>query len=141
MRIVFVGAGQVSVETAKDLIQHGHEIIMIDPNQARINELYEHLDCGFILGDGANPEILMEANPEYTDILFCLTDNDQVNILSSLIAGTLGFQHIVTSVADPQYEEISIALGLKNVIMPVRAISRHLQNLVAGKDEALSKLT
>ena len=39
MRTVFIGAGKVSVETAKELIKKGHEVVIIDIDKAKIDEL------------------------------------------------------------------------------------------------------
>lgn len=131
MRIVFIGAGSVAVEATKELVQAGHDVIMIENDKTRIDQISEGLDCGLLYGDGCNPEILREAYPEGTDVLFSLTKNDQVNILSSLIAKTLGFKRVITSIADSEYETICKELGLKNVIVPVRTISQHLQTIVS----------
>jgi trk system potassium uptake protein TrkA len=132
MRIVFVGAGKVSIETAKELIKNGHKIIIIESSKSRIEELStENLDCNFILGDGSYPEILRETNPENTDILFCLTKNDQINILSSLVGKSLGFKLVIPSVSDTTFESVCSALGLKNAIFPVKTISHFLQKLVS----------
>jgi trk system potassium uptake protein TrkA len=136
MRIVFVGAGDVSVETAKTLIAQDHEIIMIDINKDRIEQLSDSLACSFIVGDGAHPEILKEVNPEDTDILFCLTDRDQVNILASLVGRSLGFKRIITSIADTEFEPVCDELNLKNIIVPVRTIGRYLSDVVNGNETA-----
>ena len=46
MRTVFLGAGKVSVETAKALIKKGHEVIIIENDKARIDALSEEIDGG-----------------------------------------------------------------------------------------------
>jgi voltage-gated potassium channel Kch len=92
MRTVFVGAGKVSIESAKGLIKKGHEVIIIESNKNKIDELSEEMDCSFLHGDGSQPKILLEANPEQADFLFCLTDNDQVNVIEGL---TLPFKGIL----------------------------------------------
>ncbi|MEJ2690601.1 MAG: NAD-binding protein, partial [Deltaproteobacteria bacterium] len=43
-------------------------------------------------GDGSHPNILREVNPEQTDFLFCLTNNDQDNLIASLGGRSLGFK-------------------------------------------------
>ena len=76
MRTVFIGAGQVSVETAKALVKDGHEVIIIETDKAKIDELSEEMDCSFLQGDGSRPNVLREVNPAQTDFLFCLTNSD-----------------------------------------------------------------
>ena len=132
MRTVFVGAGKVSIGTAKALIKKGHEVVIIETDKARIDELSEEMDCSFLQGDGSQPNILHEVNPAQTDVLFCLTNSDQDNVIASLVGRSLGFKRVVTSIGDPQFEGICHELGLKDTIIPSRTISRYLEDMVGG---------
>jgi trk/ktr system potassium uptake protein len=132
MRTVFVGAGRVSIETAKGLIKKGHEVVIIETDKAKIDELSEEMDCSFLQGDGSQPNLLREVNPAQTDFLFCFTDSDQANVIASLVGRSLGFKRVVTSIGDPQFEGICQELGLKDTIIPSRTISRYLEDLVGG---------
>ena len=134
MRAVFIGAGAITVMTARTLVKRGHEVVIIEREQERIDALVEELDCGFIHGDGSKPAILREADPERTDFLFCLTDNDQSNIIASLVGKSLGFKRLVTRIEDPEFEHICIGLGLEDTIVPARTIGRYLADMFAGHD-------
>jgi trk system potassium uptake protein TrkA len=113
MRTVFVGAGKVSIETARALIKKGHEVIIIETDQAKITALSEEMDCSFLLGDGSRPNVLREVNPPRTDFLFCLSNSDQANLIASLVGRSLGFRRVVTSIGDPQFESICHELRKK----------------------------
>jgi trk system potassium uptake protein TrkA len=134
MRTVFVGAGKVSIGTAKALVKKGHEVVIIETDKARIDELSEEMDCSFLQGDGSQPNILSEVNPAQTDVLYCLTDSDQANVIASLVGRSLGFKRVVTSIGDPQFEGICHELGLKDTIIPSRTISRYLEDMVGGTE-------
>ena len=134
MRIVFVGAGKVSVETAKALLKKGHEVIIIEIDKAKIDALSEEMDCSFLQGDGGQPNLLREVNPAKTDFLFCLTDSDQSNVIVSLVGRSIGFNRILTSIGDPQFEVICRELNLKDIIVPSRTISRYLEDMVSGSE-------
>jgi trk system potassium uptake protein TrkA len=134
MRAVFIGAGAIAVMTARTLVKRGHEVVIIERDKDRIDALSEELDCGFIHGDGSKPAILREADPERTDFLFCLTNNDQSNILASLVGKSLGFKRMVTRIEDPEFEHICIGLGLEDTIVPARTIGRYLADMFAGHD-------
>jgi len=135
MRTVFVGAGKVSIGTAKALIKKGHEVVIIEIDKAKINELSEEMDCSFLQGDGSQPNILREVNPAQTDILYCLTGSDQVNVIASLVGRSLGFKRVVTGIGDPQFEVVCRELGLKDTIIPSRTISRYLEDMVGGTED------
>jgi trk system potassium uptake protein TrkA len=134
MRTVFVGAGKVSIGTAKALIKKGHEVVIIETDKAKIDELSEEMDCSFLQGDGSQPNLLREVNPAQTDVLYCLTDSDQANVIASLVGRSLGFKRVVTSIGDPQFEVICHELGLKDTIIPSRTISRYLEDMVGGTE-------
>jgi trk system potassium uptake protein TrkA len=134
MRTVFVGAGKVSIGTAKALIKKGHEVVIVETDKARIDELSEEMDCSFLQGDGSQPNILREVNPAQTDFLFCFTDSDQANVIASLVGRSLGFKRVVTGIGDPQFEGICRELGLKDTIIPSRTISRYLEDMVGGTE-------
>lgn len=134
MRIVFVGAGSLAVMTASMLVKQGHDVIIVERDKQRIEELSGHLDCGFVNGDGSTPAILQETNPKETHFLFCLTGNDQANIITSLVGRSLGFARVITKIESTEFEHICIELGLKDTIIPARTISRYLSDMVQGKD-------
>jgi trk system potassium uptake protein TrkA len=94
------------------------------------------MDCSFLMGDGSHPNLLREVNPAQTDFLFCLADSDQDNIIASLVGRSLGFKRIVTSIGDPQFEDICHVLGLEDTIIRSRTISRYLEDMVGGSKES-----
>jgi trk system potassium uptake protein len=134
MRTVFVGAGKVSIETARALIKKGHEVVIIETDKAKIDELSEVMDCSFLHGDGSQPNLLHEVNPGQTDFLFCFTNSNQANVIASLVGRSLGFSRVVTSISDPKFEGICRELGLKDTINPSRTISRYLEDVVGGDE-------
>jgi len=134
MRAVLIGAGSLGLMTARLLLRHRHEVVLVDTNKERLDTIAEELDCGLLHGDGSKPVLLREADPEHTDHLFCVTNNDQTNILASLVGRSLGFPHIVTRIEDPEYEHICLELGLENPIIPARTIGRYLADIFEGRD-------
>jgi trk system potassium uptake protein TrkA len=124
----------VTAHAAEILVKGGHEVVIVESDKARIDELKETLDCGFVHGDGGAPAILRETDPERTDFLFCLTGNDQTNIISSLVGRSLGFKRVVTQIENPQYERICAELGLTDTIVPARTIGRYLADMSVGRD-------
>jgi len=134
MRIAFVGAGEVTTMTADLLIKRGHEVIIIEKEKSIIDELADSLDCSFLHGDGTTPPILREVGPEQTDVLFCMSDSDQSNLISSLVGRSLGFKRVIPSIHDPEFEGICWELNLKDTIWPSRTISRYLADMVEGRD-------
>ncbi|MCA9139034.1 MAG: TrkA family potassium uptake protein [Planctomycetales bacterium] len=134
MRVVFVGAGEVTICSARVMVERGVEVVIIESKREVIDLMSEQIDCGFLHGDGSKPAILREANPKQTDMLFCLTDNDQANILASLVGRSLGYRRVITSIQDADFEPICLELGLQDTIVPSATIGRYLADLVSGID-------
>lgn len=134
MRIVFIGAGATTVTTAQLLIEQGHEVVIIEKDETRIRELTDQLDCGFLHGDGTRPDVLKQADPEATDVLLCLADMDQENILGSLVGHALKVPRVITKLESPEFESVATALELETVVLPVHTVSRRLAEMIEGKD-------
>lgn len=134
MRIVFVGAGDLTVETATLLIDRKHEVVIIESDKDKIDNLSESLDCSFLHGDGSKPHILKEAGPEHADFLFCLTENDQYNIIAALVGRSLGYGHVIVQIHDDDYLKICQELKLEHTITPSKTIGRYLADIVSGVD-------
>lgn len=136
MRAVFVGASNLAVTTVKRLLKEGHEVVIIDIDKERIEELSEELDCGLIHGDGSRPSQLEEVDPGDTDFLFCLSDDDQANIIASLVGQELEFGRVVTRIENAEFEPICVHLGLESLIIPDQEIAGSLLDMVEGREPA-----
>ncbi|MGD2167655.1 MAG: TrkA family potassium uptake protein [Gammaproteobacteria bacterium] len=134
MRVVFVGAGTLTLMTARLLLKRGHEVVIIERDKSVAEELPQQLDCGILQGDGSKPAILREADPGNTDLLFCVTGSDQANIIAALVGRSLGFERVVAKIDDPEFEHICLELGLEDTIIPARTIGRHLADMCEGRD-------
>ena len=134
MRIVFSGINPTTVKATKQLIEQGHEVILIELNKEKIESYSDSLDCSFLHGDSGKPAILTQAAPEKCDFLFCLTDNDQANIITSLLGRSMGFKKVVTCIQDEDLLPLCNELGLEHAIVPDRTMSQYLENIVRGLD-------
>ena len=83
MHITILGASRFGVATVRNLIEQGHEVVLIDIDRDRIDELADGLDCAMICGDGTLPSTLRDAFGDGSDALVALTNEDDVNILAS----------------------------------------------------------
>jgi trk system potassium uptake protein TrkA len=134
MRFVFIGGGTLSVLTARMLAERQHEVVIVERDLEAIEELQEDLDVGVIHGNGTRPAILREADPEATDLLFCLTHDDQANIIASVVARALGYRRVVTKIEDPELEHICAELGLADSLVPMHTVGRYLADMAEGQN-------
>jgi trk system potassium uptake protein TrkA len=111
----------------------GFDVVLIEKDKNRIEELSEQMDCGFLHGDGSSPEVLQEAGPVQTDVLFSLLDNEQTNIIAALVARSLKYRRVIPLVSEREFERICTELGLKDTVAPSRAVARHLVSMIKGE--------
>lgn len=88
MRIVVVGAGQVGSTIATSLAD-AHEIVVVDIDAARVDELTYAADVLTLEGDGTDVDTLRDADIESADMLIASTDDDETNIVTCGTAKTL----------------------------------------------------
>jgi trk system potassium uptake protein TrkA len=131
---VLIGADSAAEVAARILVERGHRLVMVHTDRERIDELSDKLDCSFLHGDGSNPAILREAGPKEADVLVCMSNHDQANIIAGLVGRSLGFGRIVTVIANSEYENICLELGLEETIIPVEMIGRDMADMVEGED-------
>jgi len=134
MRLIFVGAGALSIATAQNLFRRGHEIVIVERDKQALERLDDQLDCGVLHGDATRPALLREADPKNADVLLCLTGSDQVNLIASLVGRSLGIPRVLTRIADEEFEHICIELGLTDTVIPTRTTGRYLADVVEGRD-------
>ena len=90
MRILIVGDGKVGYTLASELLREGHDITIIDQNEAVLRKTEDNLDVICVHGNGANAATLMEAEVGRADILIAATATDEINMLCCLIGKHLG---------------------------------------------------
>ncbi len=64
----------------------------------------------------------------------CLTSSDEANIITSLLGCSLGFNRVVTSIENPDLESMCREIGLEDIVIPARSISRNIVDIVRGLD-------
>jgi trk system potassium uptake protein len=102
--VAIVGAGSVGVAIARSLLQVGWQVAMIENDRARCERVSEELDCLVLHGDGADLDLLEQERIGEMSVVVCVTNNDEKNLLVSLLVKGLGVQRIVTR-ADRSHNE------------------------------------
>ncbi|QYJ14512.1 Trk system potassium uptake protein TrkA [Rubrobacter xylanophilus DSM 9941] len=103
MRTVILGAGEVGFNTARMLSQEGHQVILVEQDEALVERVSEQLDALVIQGNGASPRVLSEAGIDDADLLVAATNSDEANIIGCLLAKTQGVRLTVARLHNPDY--------------------------------------
>ena len=147
MKIVIAGDGKVGFTLSQQLAKEGHDIVIIDNNEAVLNNSSNTLDVNCIKGNGANYKIQQEAGVQEADLMIAVTSRDELNIICCLIAKKLGAKHTIARIRNPEYSDemsfIKDELGLSMTVNPEAAaaaeIARILQFPSAIKVDSFSR--
>ncbi len=94
--VAIVGAGSVGVAIARGLIKLGWEVTLIESDRTRCERVSEELDCLVLHGDGADLDLLEQERIGEMSVVVCVTNNDERNLLVSLLVKGLGVRRIIT---------------------------------------------
>ncbi|WP_245306507.1 potassium channel family protein [Acidipropionibacterium timonense] len=104
MRIAIIGAGNVGRSIARELIAHGHQILLIDrnPHAMKVDTVPE---AEWLCADACELDTLEEARLDHCDVSICATGDDKVNLVHCLLAKTeFGVPRTVARVNHPGNE-------------------------------------
>ncbi len=104
MKIVIAGAGSVGRFVALELLDHGHEVTLIDnqPDQMRVASV---ADADWVLADACSPEVLSDAGVREADVLVAATGDDKANLVISLLGkAEFGVPRVVARLNNPKNE-------------------------------------
>ncbi|MBN1221551.1 MAG: TrkA family potassium uptake protein [Anaerolineae bacterium] len=113
MRIILVGGGKTLYFLARQFIEKGHQLTIINRDAVEAKSLSRQLKATIILGEGSDPEILEEAGARRANALLSLTPHDPDNLVACQIARQMfGVPRTVALVNDPENEDIFRQLGV-----------------------------
>ena len=131
MRIIIVGAGAVGGYIAERLSLEGQDVVVIEKNPRRAEEIRQQIDALVITGNGASSSILEQADPGRAELLLAVSTSDGVNILACHTATRMGVERTVARVEDPGLKDGLGGLEVDFVIDPVESAAKELTALVS----------
>ncbi|MEK1855112.1 MAG: Trk system potassium transporter TrkA [Phyllobacterium sp.] len=140
-RIVIAGGGNIGFYVAQTIEarQPRTKVKVIESSLDRANLIADELRRSLVLhGSALDQKLLTEAEIQDADMLVALTNDDQVNLLAAVMAKRLGCQSNLVLINNPDYLDLSKALGIDAHISPrAVTISRVLQHVRRGRIRAV----
>ena len=122
MKIVIVGAGKIGEILCRDLSTEGNDITLIEQDAKILDRVLSVSDIMGIVGNGANREVLADAGVHSADIFIAVTTNDEINLISSVMAKKMGAKYTIARVRNPEYSEqmqfMKESLGIDIMLNP-----------------------
>ena len=136
MNIIIVGCGNVGCTVAEQLVKDNHNIVVVDKEPGRANQLADELDVLGVEGNGLDYQVLLRAGIEHTDLLIATTDTDEQNLLCCVMAKHSDrYCHTIARVRDPIYntevaylrQELELALIINPEFISASDMARRFQ--------------
>ncbi|MDN3647742.1 Trk system potassium transporter TrkA [Reinekea marina] len=105
-RIMIAGGGNIGYSLAKTL-ESRYSVKIIERNEERADWLSNHLTQAIVLNsDASDQDLMLDENIEDIDIFLSLTDDDEVNIMASMLAKRLGARKVMTLINNTAYVDL-----------------------------------
>ena len=135
MKVVIIGAGEVGFHVAKALSEENCDITIIDIDINKCQRATENLDVIVVEGNGASPNVLLEANVGEADYVLCLTKVDEINLIASQQSHELGANKVIARLRDQQYSSRESIIkpekfGVDMVIHPEKEACKEIVQLM-----------
>lgn len=134
-RVLIVGGGRIGYRLAIKLEEQSINCKIIEKNADQCAALAENLNKSVVLlGDGSDHGLLSEENIGDVDVVVTLTNDEETNILSSLLAKRMGAGKAITKISKFSYFPLMTAIGIEQVVSTrLSAINSILQHIRRGK--------
>ncbi|WP_396588059.1 Trk system potassium transporter TrkA [Bermanella sp. R86510] len=118
-KVIIAGGGNIGARLAQAL-EPFYTVKLIDHNLARCERLNEKVSSKTVIlnGSATDKELLLEANIENADVYCALTNDDEVNVMSSMLAKQLGARKVMTLINKAQYVDLVQGQGIDIAISP-----------------------
>ncbi len=140
-RIVIAGGGNIGLYVARamEARQTRTNVKLIERDRERAVAIADELRKTVVLhGSALDQKLLMEADIAHADLMVSLTNDDQVNLLASVMAKQLGCKSNLSLINNPAYRDFTRALGIDAQVNPRNVtISKVLQHVRRGRIRAV----
>jgi trk system potassium uptake protein TrkA len=117
-RLVIAGGGHIGYRLAQTL-EKSNQIKLIERDSRRARRISETLENTIVLaGDAADEELLVEENIDSADVFAALTNSEESNVLSAMLAKRLGARRVMALINRPSYGELMENHSIDIVISP-----------------------
>src|SRR6516165_9797790 len=142
-RVVIAGGGNIGLRLAKTL-EKTNQVKLIERDVRRARRVSELLENTIVLnGDAADEELLVEENIDSTDVFAAITNSEEANILSAMLAKRLGAHKVMALINKPSYADLmesgSIDIAISPQTITIGSLLAHVRRGDIVKVHALKR--
>jgi trk system potassium uptake protein TrkA len=121
--VLVIGGGKVGYYLAKELLGSGHEVVLMEKDRARANQIADEIGSIVVAHDGCEGKYLAEAGCNRADVVAAVTGDDEDNlVICQMAKHHFDVPRTIARVNNPKNEELFRHLGVDELISPTRMI-------------------
>lgn len=133
-KVVIYGASEIGKRVARELLGKTLEIFIIEENFNKVNEVSSEFESVKIInGSASDNEILKECGVEAADVFIGCSQNDHSNLISAIMAKSLGAKISIITTQQPDYLTIAETLNIDAIINPQILAAYQIVSLLRGE--------
>lgn len=130
-----MGVGDIGLGVADKLItREDNEVVLVDSDERRCDELSKRLEALVICGDGTDPEILRKAQVGEADALVATTGIDPINTVIGMLGRQMDVVTVIVKLNGVGLRPACEAIGINKIIAPKVAAAGHIEAALYGLD-------
>ncbi len=133
MRVLIIGCGRVGSMLANRLDEEGHQVVILDKNQQAFRRLSEKFSGERRIGNGLVEEYVRPALKKEVDILFVMTDKDNINLMiAQWVKKKFSVKRVITEVHDSILAGLYKELGVETVCPTDLVLKELMETIKSG---------
>jgi len=123
MYILIGGGGQVGYYLTKGLLQQGHEVLLLEKDGRRVEQLREELGTSVTRGDACEARVMTEVGGDRADLVIAVTGDDEDNlVICQMAKARFKVPKTIARVNNPRNDDLFVRLGIDVTVSPTRTI-------------------
>jgi trk system potassium uptake protein len=123
MYILIGGGGQVGYYLTKGLLQQGHEVLLLEKDGRRVEQLREELGTSVTRGDACEARVMTEVGSDRADLVIAVTGDDEDNlVICQMAKARFKVPKTIARVNNPRNDDLFVRLGIDVTVSPTRTI-------------------
>ena len=115
---VVIGAGKFGSNLARTLFQEGHEVLVLDKDPSRINEIADYVTHA-VIGDSTDERVLSEIGVrDFNYVIIGLASDIRASVITTVLCKELGANYIIAKATDALHQKLLEKTGADKVIQP-----------------------
>jgi len=136
MYIIIGGGGIAGGALARDLIDHKHSVVVVEPDREACETLYAQTGAVTVTGSALDINVLDEAGIGRADVAIAAMYRDVDNLTFSLLARSRRVPRIIAKMRDPSYRDAFEAAGVTTICDVVGMLRRKVSDTLAAEELA-----